>query len=143
MIYIGFSIFVTAFIYFNVLGLFKNVTKVAESRYKRTLWKYKKIEIAEKAVICALFAVIIMTMKYDESQIATVALILGAVMMLIEYFFGRYMRKAFVCPNCGGPIWEGNFIVILQPWRICPHCNYHLDGAEPKHTENEEEETDE
>lgn len=129
MIYIGFSVFVVVFIYFNVLGLFKNVTKVAESDYKKELWKFKKIEIAEKAVICVLFVVIIMTMKYNEEQIATVALILGAVMMIIEHFFGRYMRKAFVCPNCGGPIWEGNFIVILQPWRICPHCSYHLDGA--------------
>ena len=129
MIYIGFSVFVVVFIYFNVLGLFRNVTKVAESDYKKELWKFKKIEIAEKAVICALFVVIIMTMKYDEEQIATVALILGAVMMIMEHFFGKYMRKAFVCPNCGGPIWEGNFIVILQPWRICPHCSYHLDGA--------------
>lgn len=129
MVYVGFSAFMIVFIYFNVLGLFRGYWKMPDCEHKRTLWKFKKLEIIEKAVQCAILTFMIMSMYWFPPHTATIALIGLAVMMAIEYVFGSYMRKAFLCPNCGGPIWEGNFIVILQPWRICPHCDYPLEEA--------------
>ena len=43
-------------------------------------------------------------------------------MLIIEHFFGKYMRGAMICPSCGMPVWNGNFVVILQARKYCPHC---------------------
>ena len=140
-IYIVFSAAVTALIYFNVFGLFMGIKEVPPGIYRDTLWKYKKMEIVEKGVICVLFAVVIISMYFTD-ETAAIALGAMAVMMPLEYFFGRYIRRSLVCPECGGPVWTGNFIVVIKPRRACAHCGkpfYDLPAEREETSENEEE----
>lgn len=121
MIYIGLSALVIIFVFFNVIGLFKGIKEIPEGEYRDELWKYKKMEVVEKAVQCAILVIVIISMKFTE-EVALVALIAMAVMMTLEYFFAKYIRKSLVCPKCGKPIWNGNYIVIIQAFKWCPFC---------------------
>ena len=128
MIYIVMAILVVAFIYFNVLGLFRGYGELPDTPYKQNLWRYKKLELIEKGVISAIFVCIVFAMKYYADQVAAISLAATALILILEYFFGRFMRKAMVCPKCGAPVWNGNFIVILKPRKYCSSCHYPLAG---------------
>lgn len=141
MVYIVLSVLVTAFIYINVLGMWKGIGEIPEGQYKDTLWKYKKMEIVEKGVISLIFIAITFSMKLTD-EVAMVALAAGALLMIIEGFFGKYIRKSLVCPSCGEPIWTGNFIVLLKPRKKCAHCGYAF-VEEPESQEIPSEETEE
>lgn len=134
MVYLILSVAITGFIYFNVLGLWRGYRELADSAYKAKLWKYKKYELIEKGVISAIFVGIVYSMKYFDDEIAVICLAAAALIMGCEALFGRFMRKALVCPVCGKPVWNGNFIVILQPRKYCTGCRSRLDGTVPEDT---------
>lgn len=100
--YIVFSVIVTALIYFNVFGLYMGIKDIPKGSYKEALWKYKKMEILEKSVIC-LFLVGIIISMYFTDETAAITLIAMVFMVPLEYLFARYVRKNLVCPHCGGP----------------------------------------
>ena len=122
--------------------MFKGYKDLPDGDYKRTLWKYKKMELIEKGIISVVFAVVVFSMGLTD-EVAAIALGAMAVIMAIEYFFGKYIRKSFLCPNCGAPIWTGNFIVILKAKKQCYECGFKFTDEETKavskHDENEEE----
>lgn len=145
MIYIVFSILVTALIYINVLGMWKGIGEIPEGPYKEKLWKFKKMEIIEKGIISLLFTVVIISMKFTE-EVALVSLVVMAIMLTVENLLARTVRKGLVCPHCGGPLWTGNYIVLLRPRKWCPHCSaplVEMPKASEETEETEEIETDE
>lgn len=143
MIYFVMSALLIAFIFINVLGSWcKNIKYVPEGTYRETLLKYKRMELIEKGVITAILVGVVISMKFC-TEIATISLAAMAAILLIEYFFGKYIRKNLVCPNCGGSIWIGNFIVIIKPLKSCFHCDYPLYTNEPKDEESETNEDEE
>lgn len=133
MIYYALSAAIVVFIYFNVLGLFRGYKEIPEGEYKEKLWKYKKQEIVEKAVICLIFIGIIFSMKYT-GDIAAIALAAMVVMLVIERVFAQHIRKSLTCPHCGGPVWSGTYIVLLQARKNCPWCQKPL-SAETEHAQ--------
>lgn len=137
--YIIFSIVFVIFVYINDLGIMKGFKDVPEGEYKDFVRKYKRIEILEKAVICAIFVFMITSMGWTD-EIALIALIGMAAIMTIEYFFGKYMRKSFVCIQCGESLWTGNYIVMIRCRKICPHCNHILYTIETSEEHNKIEE---
>lgn len=124
-VYIGFSIGVTLLIYFNVFAIFRGYKEIPRGAYKSQLWKYKKEEILEKGVICILFCAIIFSMKYC-TEIALVAMIVMGLMLAVECAFARHVRRSFLCPHCGGPIWKGTYVVLIQARKTCPCCGKSL-----------------
>ncbi len=136
------SVLLVVFIYINVLGMFKGYKEIPEGKYKQTLWKYKKMELIEKGIICVVFTVVIFSMGWTD-ELAAVALAAMAVIMLIEYLFGKYIRKSFICPNCGAPIWTGNFIVILRAKKQCYECGFKFTDEGKKATSENHENEDE
>ncbi|WP_419026137.1 hypothetical protein [Emergencia sp.] len=136
------SVLLIAFIYINVLGMFKGYKEIPEGKYKHTLWKYKKIELIEKGIISAILVFVVFSMGWSN-ELAAIALAAMVIIMIIEYFFGKYIRKSFICPNCGAPVWTGNFIVILRAKRQCYECGCKFvdeeNKAVNKNDENEEE----
>lgn len=143
MIYFVMSALLVAFIYVNLLGSwYKNIKYVPEGAYKEALQKYKKMELIEKGVITAILVGVVFSMKYF-TEIATISLVAMVVILTLEYFFGKYIRKNLLCPNCGGSIWTGNFIVIIKPLKTCFHCDYPLYTNEPKEETTETNEDEE
>lgn len=140
MIYFGLSAALVIFIYFNVLGLFRGYKEIPDGPYKEKLWKYKKQEIMEKAVICLLFIGIIFSMKYCE-EIALIALGAMFIMLAIEHVFARHIRKSLTCPHCGGPVWSGTYIVLLQARKNCPWCKKPLSAEKDECTVCQTEES--
>lgn len=115
-------------VYVNVLGMFTGIKNVPEGEYKEKLWKYKKMEIIEKGIICVIMAAVIIAMNYTE-EIAGITLVAMVLVTAIEVPFGNYIKKNLTCPNCGGPVWTGRAFVIIKPRRICEFCghNFYVD----------------
>lgn len=136
--YIVFSVIVTALIYLNVFGLYMGIKDIPKGSYKEALWKYKKMEILEKSVIC-LFLVGIIISMYFTDETAAITLIAMVFMVPLEYLFARYVRKNLVCPHCGGPVWTGRYLVFIRPRKYCAHCGNSLYGpaSEEKSEDND------
>ena len=131
MVFYIIALVLVILVYVNVLGMFAGIKNVPEGKYKQELWKYKKMEIIEKGIICAILAAVIISMNYTQ-EIAGISLVAMVLVTIIEVPFGSYIKKHLTCPECGGPVWTGRSFVIIQPRRICEFCGHNFYVNTPK-----------